>query len=107
MMVYKLGQTVNAKRVGPMLKMHGTDYIYVFTDGHIIFTDKKLNGHDTYTKLLEYNVYGYAAYTKVGKLPKNKTLFQCKLVEKDKVSTTGTIVLIRVNVFEPIPLVPK
>ena len=99
-------RSMRPDKVKPMLMTHGSEFIYVFTDGRIFFTDKKMNGHDVYTQLLWYNVYGYTAYAKVDDndrdLPLNSTLFQCDLVDDKKITTPGTILLVKMNVFVPI-----
>lgn len=104
MELYRLGHNISATKIKPLLKTHESDYIYVFTDGRLLFTPRKLDTHATFTKLLNYNVFGYAAYAKVDNktLPLNRTLYQCKLVDKKNVSTRGTIVLVKENVFAPI-----
>ena len=103
MMLYRVNENISATKIKPLLKKHESDYIYVFPDGRVFFTHRKLETHATFTKLLKYNVFGYAAYAKVDKsLPLNRTLYQCNLVSKKNVSTRGTIVLIKENVFAPI-----
>ena len=79
--VYNLGKDKKPESVQVMdavrreMRMHDSNYIYVFADGRIFFTDKKLKEHDMFTKRLTYNVYGYAAYAlDKNRLRKNKTL---------------------------------
>ena len=104
MKLYKLGHNISATKIKPLLETHESDYIYVLTNGRLKFTPRKLETHATFTKLLNYNVFGYAAYAKVDNetLPLNRTLYRCKLVKKKNLSTRGTIVLVKKNVFAPI-----
>lgn len=56
-----------------------------------------------YTKPLTYNVYGYTAYAKSdNRLPLNRTLYNCELINEDKLTTRGVITLVKKNVFAPI-----
>ena len=98
----RLNDTMSVKELEVFLKTHQAEYIYVFTDGRIFFTDQKLNEHTTFTKLLKYNVHGYTAYAKMDtNLPLNQTLYKSNL--SNHISARGTIALVKQNVFAPIP----
>jgi len=105
MTLYRL---VSATKIKTLLETHESDYIYAFSNGRLFFSHRKLDGHARFTKLLNYNVFGYAAYAKVDNTsPLNMTLHQLKLVKKKNLSTRGTIVLVKENVFAPIALGPE
>lgn len=105
MILCRLGENISATKIKRLLKTHDADYIYVFTDGRVFFTQRQLDEHATFTKLLDYNVFGYAAYAKVETTrPVNRTLYRCRLINKEHVSTRGTIVLVKENVFTPIAI---